>query len=235
MSRRASSRPGWFLAAGVVLGCAHGAQDPGGTVAAFGDALARGDAAAAYALTSAGYRRRTPFETFTAAMAPAEGETQALGRRMAAAARRSSPRVELEMGPGERVPLVLEDGRWRIDEPDVEAWGQATPQAALRTFVRAVEARRYDVLLRLVPDRYRAGLSIEVLRAFWEGPHAEERRALMARLRTALGSPIVESADEARFPVPPDHQVRLIREAGRWKIDEPDESCQVTNGDGCPF
>ena len=96
---------------------------------------------------------------------------------MAADAHKVPPRVEVQLPLGETVPLVLEDGRWRVDGPLLEPWGQRTPRAALRTFVRALEQRRYDVLSRLVPARYRAGLTADKLRQYWE-ERGEDTRAL---------------------------------------------------------
>ncbi|HEY6477554.1 MAG TPA: hypothetical protein VI456_13315, partial [Polyangia bacterium] len=136
---------------------------------------------------------------------------------------RMHPRVDVTLALGERVPLVLEGGGWRIDAPVYEAWGQATPRAAILTFIRAVDARRYDVLLRLVPDRYRSGLSVDRLRTFWEGEQKDEHRALLERMRAAAGASIVEVGDEARLELAPERQVRLVREAGQWKIEDPDE------------
>ncbi len=177
---------------------------------------------AAYQLTSGEFQRRTPFEAFAAGIAAAGGEPAALGQRMVAEAPAVAPRVDVELALGERVPLVLEAGRWRIDGPVYEAWGQGTPRAALRTFVRALDARRYDVVLRLVPERYRAGLSAERLRAFWEGEHTDEHRALLERIRAAASGPLTETGDEARLPLAPDGEVGLVREAGGWRIEDPD-------------
>ena len=119
-----------------------------------------------------------PYEAFAAGLAAAGGEPAALGRRLSPRRRPSRRGLRSTLALGEEVPLVLEGGRWRIDGPVYEAWGQATPRAAVRTFVRALDAHRYDVVLRLVPDRYRAGLSADRLRAFWEGDHREEHQAL---------------------------------------------------------
>ena len=209
-----------LLAAG---GCAHRVDEPGAVLGSFGSAVSRGDLHAAYRLTSDAYQRRVPFETFAAGFAAEGGDPVALGRRLSTEASKVAPRVEVELALGERVPLVLEAGGWRIDGPVFEAWGQGTPRVALRTFVRAVDERRYDVLLRLVPDRYRTSLSPERLRAFWEGDGRDEHRALLERIRAAIGGSLVESATEARLAVPPDRAVRLVREAGRWKIEDPDE------------
>jgi hypothetical protein len=203
--------------------CAHHPEEPATTVAAFGAALARGDLGGAYRLTSTDFQHRVPFDAFAAGFTAGGGEPAALGQRMVAEAPRVRPRVEVTLALGERVPLVLEAGRWRIDAPVYEPWGQGTPRAAVLTFVRALDAHRYDVVLRLVPDRYRSGLSADRLKAFWEGEHKDEHRALLERVRAAAGASIVEVGDEARLEVAPDRQVRLMREGGRWKIEDPDE------------
>jgi hypothetical protein len=131
--------------------------------------------------------------------------------------------VTVELAPGEPLGLVDEGGRWRVADTSLfEPWSQRTPRAALRSFVRALEERRYDIVLRLCPMRRRASLSVEALRTFWEGEHKTENAALLARLRDALGAPIVEVGDEARLPYGPGHEARLVREDGVWKIEDPD-------------
>ena len=214
-----------------LLGCAHRPEGPAATVAAFGTAVARGDLQAAYALTSTEFRRRMPFEAFAAGFTAGGGEPQVLGQRMVAESSRIAPRVEIELSLGERVPMLLEDGRWRIDGPVYEAWGQGPPRAALRTFVRALDERRYDVVLRLVPSRFRAGLSADKLRAYWEGDRQKENQALLAQLRAALTGPITESGDEAHLPYPPGRQAWLVREAEEWKVEDPDQNHAVTSGE----
>src|SRR5205085_1468728 len=83
-----------------------------------------------------------------------------------------------------------------------DPWGQRPPRAALRTFVRALAERRYDIMLRLVPRRHRADLTAEKLRQYWEA-HQEETKGMLARLQPALAAPIVESGDEAHMPYGP--------------------------------
>jgi len=212
---------GWrgaLLGAVLAAACAHAPAAPGAALAAFGDALARGDLRAAYAMTSADLQRRVPFEAFAAGFQGPAADPAGLGRRIAAEAERVAPRVEVELAAGERVPLVFQDGQWRVDGPVYEAWGQETPRAALRTFVRALDARRYDVLLRLVPDRVRGGLTPERLRTFWEESDADVHRRLLAKVRTAVSAPLVEAGDEAHAPLAEGGEVRLVREPGGWKI-----------------
>jgi len=231
--RKAAARARLLACAlsGLVLGCAHRPEGPAAAVAAFGAAVARGDLPAAYALTSTEFRQRIPFQAFAAGFKAGGAEPATMGQRMVAESARIAPRVEIELSFGERVPMLLEDGRWRIDGPVYEAWGQGTPRAALRTFVRALDEGRYDVVLRLVPNRYRAGLSVDELRAFWEGARKKEHAALLAELRASLNAPIVESEDEAHLPSPSGREIRLVREGGQWKVEDPDQNHLVTTGE----
>ena len=88
--------------------------------------------------------------------------------------------------------------------------------------MRALQQHRYDVVLRLCPNRHRATLSIDTLRAAWEGDQREENARLLARLRAAIRAPIVESGEEARMPYGDRGEVRFVREDGLWKIEDPD-------------
>jgi hypothetical protein len=209
-----------FVCLGGGLGCGHAPEGPAGAAGAFGAALARGDLRSAYRLTSSDFQTRASYDAFAAALADG-GEPAALGQRLVAEAPRIPPRVEVELALGEQVPLVLEAGGWRVDWPVYQAWGQETPRAAVRTFVRALDARRYDVVLRVIPDRYRAGLSVDRLRAFWEGAERDAHRALLEQIRAAVTAPLVETGDEARLPIAAGREVHLVREAGLWKVENP--------------
>jgi hypothetical protein len=221
MTRQQNAVPARVLVLVAALGCAHKPEGPAATLQDLGAALGRGDARAAYALTSSDFQKRTPYEAFAATLAANGGDTRALGKRLADQAPRVAPRVEVQLGQGDAVALVLEDGRWRVDGPLPEPWGQRTPRAALRTFVRALGERRYDVVMRLVPRRHRVDLNADKLRQYWEA-HQDETRGLLARLQAALGAPIVESGDEAHMPYGPDQEVVFIREDGVWRIEDPD-------------
>jgi hypothetical protein len=212
------------LAGLVAAGCAHHAESPTDTVAAFGAAVERKDYEAAYALTSDEFRKRTPLASFRAELEAGGDDTQALGRRLREQAARSPLRVEVDVDLGDKLPLVLDGGRWRIDGQPFELWSQKTPRAALRSFIRALERRRYDVALRLVPNRYRPGLTTDKLRDYWEGERKAENVQLLARLRAALAAsaPIVESGDEAHMPYGERYEVRFVREDSVWKVEDPD-------------
>ncbi len=225
MSGRRPSRTSaltWLSVVAALAGCAtHGAR-PADTLATFGAALERKDFDAAYALTSAAYRARVPLAAFRAALEEGGADTQALGRELRTDAARKPARVELEVEAGRTVTLVEEGGAWRVDGPSVEPWSQRTPRAALRSFVRALALGRYDVVLRLAPTERRAGLSVEGLRTYWEGDRKADNAQLLARLRGALGAPIVETGEEARLPYGERAELHFTREDGLWKIEDLD-------------
>ena len=203
------------------LACAHKPEGPAATMQELGAALAHGDLRTAYALTSADFQKRTPYDAFAASLNANAADTRALGKRIGEQAPRVPPRVDIQLAQGEPLALVLEEGRWRVDGPLPEPWGQRTPRAALRTFVRALGERRYDVVLRLVPRRHRVDLTADKLRQYWEA-HQEETRGLLSRLQAALGAPIVEAGDEAHMPYGPEQEVVFVREDGVWRIEDPD-------------
>jgi hypothetical protein len=206
----------------AALGCARRAAGPSDTLAAFGAALERGDVAAAYALTSDDFRARTPLAAFKAEVEEGGAATRDAARALRERKPASAPRAQVEVAPGEVLALVEERGAWRVDGHPFEAWGQRTPRAALRTFVRAIEAHRYDVVLRLVPARQRVAVTADALRLYWEGAGSGERLEGLRQLKAALGAPIAESGDEARMPYGDRAEARLVREDGLWKIEDPD-------------
>ena len=205
------------LAAGA---CAHPPPGPVASVAAFAAAVDRRDYTAAYALTSADYQKRVPLAAFRAEV-DAQG---AAGRPLAQRLTPRTPtatRLGLEIADDETLALVQEGGAWRLDAPPLDPFPRRTPRAALRSFVRALDQRRYDVLLRFAPGRYRAGLTAEKLRQMWEGERKAENQKLLADLRANLNAPIVELGDEAHMPYG-EHVVQFLREDGAWTIADPD-------------
>ena len=141
--------------------------------------------------------------------------------------------ARLELANGDALTLVQEGDRWRLDPNALEFYGQRTPAQALRSFVRALERRRWDVLLRLAPQRVvdvlreqsDAGASApeERLRAAWGGADAPRVTALARRLHEALdhGRTIEVTGDRASlaFGAAGRSLVRLAREDGRWRVD----------------
>lgn len=231
--RRATLRARSLLAA-VCLACGVTAFGCGGAaaerapelvVADFAGALRAGHADAAYALMSSAYRRRVTLDEFRRHLAesPAEAREAAAALEQPDGAATQVARVVL--ADGDAVELVRDGADWRIATNLVDFYDQSTPRAAIRSFVRAMERDRYDVVLRFVPEADREGMSAERMRASFAGEGREEIARLLTELRASLDAPIEEIGDHAtlRYGEGNRRTARLLREGGTWKVEDPDE------------
>jgi hypothetical protein len=213
------------LALLTLAGCARHAAGPADAVVAYGRALERGDLRAAYQQLSARYRRRVPFDRFARELGGA-GAAREGGRVVRLAGERGRSRAEVPLAPGERAVLVQDGGSWRLDSPPLPPLQQDTPRAALRAFVQALEGERYDRLVDLAPGRYRAAVTADRLRSYWQSQSAERRRSLIAALRLALDRSIVEDGNDAYVVSESEGvtsgQVRLVKEEGLWRVENPE-------------
>jgi hypothetical protein len=215
-------RTGSALLLLLASACAQRAAAPGGAIEAYAAAIERKDYGAAYGLMSSAYRQQVSLADFRKAMERDANELAADARALRESADRWSGRATVAVPGDDRVSLSREGGGWRLDAPPLDPYGQATPRAALRSFVRAVENRRYDVLMRLAPNRFRSALTTEKLRAFWEGASGAPERAFLRELRLNLYARIAEEGEEAFMTYGTGRQVRFVREEGLWRIESPE-------------
>ena len=104
-------------------------------------------------------------------------------------------------------------------KPAPEVFANTTPREAVRSFVLAWQRRRWDVMMGLVPTRYREHLSADKIREQIEQP---EQRAMLQALVDDLDNLIDEDGDQARMSYGGRYEVRLVREDDGWKIDDLD-------------
>lgn len=188
---------------------------------AYSLALREGRTQDAYALLSADAKKDIPYETFQRIVRENPQEVRELGQALATPA--SPPRVTAVVSSpgGESLLLVYEDGAWHVDASAIDLYGQASPEAALRGFVRAFRNRRYDVLLRFVPDSEREGLGVEELKRAWEGEERAELESLVAAVEAGLPSAKIDVAgDRATMAFGAGGTVELVRERGVWKVED---------------
>jgi len=207
----------------LTVACASGAADksPQGALDAYAEALAEGRSRDAYALLSVEAKKDIPYSAFQRILRENPEEIAQLGRSLRQ--RPSPPRVTAVVTApgGESLLLVLEDGAWRVDASAIDLYGQATPSAALRGFVRAFKNQRYDVLLRFVPDAERDGLGVDELKRAWEGEERKELEALVAAVEAGLGTEKLEvTGDRATMAFGAGGTVELVRERGIWKVED---------------
>lgn len=218
---------GLVIASVPLLGGCPGGIDvrtPESALASFAAALRRGDAATAYSLTSESYRRSVSRAQFEEWMRRDPEELRRVVEELEHPAGPPEEEAIVEIGEHEHVRLVHDPAGWRVATDVVDYYSQATARQALLSFVRAIEHRRWDVVLRLVPEADRDGMTSESMRERWEGEGREEVERLAAGIRASLegGAPIEENGDHAVMPWGERYRAQLVREAGAWRIEDPD-------------
>jgi hypothetical protein len=218
---------GRALLAGVLLACAPSCasqpavRGPRETLDAYARALQAGQAHEAYALLSDEAKKQIPFEAFQRMVKENPEEVRDIARALARPSGPPLVTATVTAPNGQSLLLVYEDGNWRVDGSAIDLYGQATPEAAVRAFIRAFENKRYDVLMRFVPDAKREGLDAAKLRKAWEGEQREEIERLTQALAAALPTAKFERIGErATMSYGAGGTVELLREHGSWKIEE---------------
>lgn len=206
----------------VLAGCGARSSRPASVVEAFGHALDDARYEDAYALLSAQYRRRVPFSEFRENLARNPSEVRELVGLLRNVDDAEEVEAAVPLPDGDQLTLALVDGAWRIQGNVVDFYDQSTPRAALRSFVRAMERRRYDVVMRFVPEADREGMSPEQMQEAWEGESREEIERLIADLRANLDEPIELVGDRATMTYGDGAVVQFVREDGVWRIEDPD-------------
>ncbi len=208
-------------AACLALGCAaHDANDPAGVLHAYARALEEGRADDAYRLLSDEARRGVSVDAFRRMVKESPDEVREVGRSLERPT--SAPLVSATVTPpnGQALELVLEDGKWRIESSAIDLYTQDSPRHAVQGFVRALERRRYDVILRYVPDAHKDGLDAGKLKASWEGHDKEEMDQVLAALKQALPTATIEETGERATLGYGAGTMQLLREHGLWKIED---------------
>jgi hypothetical protein len=212
------------LALPSVTGCAS-SRTAGGTpettLHAYAQALEEGRADAAYRMLSDEARRGISFEAFRAMVKDDPEGVREIGRALERPAAPAMVSATVTSPSGQELRLVLEDGAWRVDGSSIDLYAQDTPRHAVTGFVRAIERKRYDVVMRYVPEGHLEGLDAAKLRAAWEGSERSEIEQVVAALRQALASASVaieETGERATMPYG-SGTLQLVREHGLWKIE----------------
>jgi len=204
-----------LLLALVLAGCApKSPSGPADTLRAFAAAVRTHRIDDAYALMSAEYKKTHDKEAFARSLGP---DVERAADRLQKG--RVELRAEVELADGEQLALVDEPDGWRFARDPLDVYPQRAPDEALRSFVRAVERKRWDVVLRFIPQKFRATITAETLKERWEGTQAAELSAQLAAVKAHLDEPMELSGDEARLPVGERKQVKLVREEGLWRVE----------------
>ena len=195
-------------------------QGPSDTLRAYARALDEGRADDAYKLLSSEAKHGISIDAFRRMVKENSAEMKDIAHALARPASDPLVTATVVSPKGEKLQLVYEDGRWKLDG-SINLYGQATPQQSVEAFLRAFERKRYDVMIRFVPDGHMEGLDADKLRAAWEGSQKEEMARITAALRAALPTAQFEEiGDRATMAYGSGGTVQLVREHGMWKIED---------------
>ncbi len=211
-----------FVAVLAVSGCRSATlqQGPSDTLRAYARALDEGRADDAYKLLSSEAKHSISVDAFRRMVKENAAEMKDIAHALARPASDPLVTATVVSPKGEKLQLVYEDGRWRLDG-SLNLYGQSTPQQSVEAFLRAFERKRYDVMIRFVPDAHMEGLDADKLRAAWEGSQKDEMARITAALRAALPTAQFEEiGDRATMAYGSGGTVQLVREHGMWKIED---------------
>lgn len=208
-------------------GCATGTASPNDTLSAYAKAVREGRVEEAYALLSVETRRSVTLEQFRKLVLESKADMEEIAKALSRPSSDPVVSAVVTTTTGDEVVLFYEHGKWRVDGASVDLYGQSTPKQAVRAFLRAYERRRWDILLRLVPDAKKTPdpklppLDEAKLKAAWEGPEKEDMDRIAQALRAALAdATIEETGDRAAMPYGTGAALLLVREHGLWKIED---------------
>jgi hypothetical protein len=197
----------------------HAGKDPQSVLHAYARALEDGRADDAYRLLSDEARRGISLEAFRRMVKDDPEGVREIGRTLERPTAPPIVTATVTSPSGQELHLVLEDGAWRVDASSIELYAQDTPRHAIQGFVRAVERKRYDVVLRYVPDGHREGLDASKLKSAWEGHEKEEIQQVVMALKQALPTATIEETGERATMPYGAGTMQLVREHGLWKIE----------------
>jgi hypothetical protein len=196
-------------------------RGPKETLDSYAQALREGKVRDAYALLSDEAKKNIPFEAFERMVKENPEEVRDIATALSRPSGPPLVTATVTAPNGESLLLIYEGGRWRVDGSAIDLYSQASPEAAVRAFIRAFQNKRYDVLLRFVPDGKKEGLDAKKLKKAWEGEQKDEMERLTQALAAALPSARFERIGErATMSYGAGGSVELVREQGVWKIEE---------------
>jgi hypothetical protein len=206
----------------AAIACGGRQSGPVSTLHSYSAALRARDYSAAYDMMSESFQAKHSREDFIRMMKESEDEAARTAQLLSSQSKEVEISAEFTFGLGDTMRLVQEDGEWRVASNPLEFYSQATPREALRSFVRAYTLKRWDVMLRFVPTKYRERMNIQKMREQFQGGRREEIETMMNMIRANLDEPITDKGNEARMPYGDRFEVSFVLEEGKWKIQDLD-------------
>ncbi|MCD6498332.1 MAG: hypothetical protein J7M25_08570 [Deltaproteobacteria bacterium] len=181
-------------------------------------ALARRDDDRAYGLLAPSVRRRVSRSSFQRNVERMSPEELKGLHKLAGSSMSYRYRVDVALGASRTLSLMRTSGTWRITGSLFGFYPQKTPRQAVRSFVQALAHRRYRILMRFVPNRYRRMIRVSSLKKMYQGPSRGRVKILLKNLKENLDLPFQVTGDRAVMFYGDGHKIRLVREEGVWRI-----------------
>jgi hypothetical protein len=186
---------------------ARSVPDPRAAARAYGEAAARGDAGALYAMMSSSSRRDRSPDDIARVVADERAELAEQGAALTQSGSRVAATARFRYADGEEAALDLREGRYWVTSAGALPGGGRTPEEAIEQLRRVLARRSYAGLMRVLSPATRAAIENDV-RTFVDG------------LNEPATLPVQVTGDAATVPVPGGHQVKLKREGGIWRVDD---------------
>jgi hypothetical protein len=214
-----------IVSAWLAVACGSTAERPAtpeATVVAFARALNSGKLEEAYALMSADYRKRVSLEQWKKRLSENPQETLDVSNALSGARGKAAQHAVIAYGDGAQLQLQREGDHWYLSTNIVDFYDQSTPRAALRAFVAAMERKRYDVVMRLIPSADKEGITADRMEQAWSGEERESVERMINSLREHIDDPIEVIGNHATMPYGEHARVQFVREGNDWKIEDPE-------------
>lgn len=164
----------------------------------------------AYALMDESVRKQMTPSEFAARWKGLRAELLSQSTLLKAAAEKPiRARAQVTLPNGGHANLSLTNESWRIEDGVAFSGGAATPADALRAFIRAVESRNYEAVMRLLARSVRENIERDIA----------ERTA---KLKRSLNQEIEVTGGRARLQYDAKYKIELIQEEGEWRIQDLD-------------
>lgn len=214
-----------LLGLALLLGCRSQADvppTPEATVRAFARALNRSRYDEAYALMSEAYRKRVSLEQFKKRLSENPAETLDLSNALGRVKPPAQQQAVIAYDDDRELQLTRDGERWYLATNIADFYDQSSPRAALRSFVLAMQRKRYDVVLRLIPSADKEGITAERMEEAWSGEERESVERMLNNLREHLDEPIEVIGNHATMPYGEQLRVQFLKEGDDWKIEDPE-------------
>ena len=225
MKRPAAFLAALFSTAGLWLsiGCHRTpVADPLPSARRYLDLASDGQIEAAYALLSDEARARCDRACLTRLFISQRLELVQARAQVRAGEARVQKQAQLTLSDGTVLRLAQPEagGGYLFDDNPLDFYPQDTPERTLRSFIRAVESRRYEALLRFVPQSLEEQYTLDVLQKRFEGPGRPALLSQLAAITRHLSEPFTLDREGriARLPVGDGKEARLVLEDGRWRV-----------------